>query len=80
MSLRHLQENLATIFTKESNNTEPETDNLSETKGGTGEADIVEKERKKDIENTIMFSVPPLNFDQSLYVYLSCVIYTRIRI
>ena len=55
MNLRHLQENLATIFTKESNNTEP--DNLGETKGGTGEADIVEKERKKDIENTIMFSV-----------------------
>ena len=70
MNLRDLQEKLATIFTKKSNSTKPETDHLSETKGGTGEADIVEKERKKDIENTIMFSVPPLNFDLSLYVDL----------
>ena len=57
MNLRHLQENHATIFTKVSNNTEP--GNLSETMGGTGEADIIEKEKKKHIENTIMFSVSP---------------------
>ena len=44
MNLRHLQENHATIFTEESNNTEP--DNLSKTKGGTGEAYIIEKGKK----------------------------------
>ena len=51
-NLRRLQENLATIFIQEDfkeSSYEPEPDNLSETKDSTGEADIIEKERKKDI-------------------------------
>ena len=38
----------------------PEPNNLKETKESSGEADIVENERKKYIRNTIMLSFSPL--------------------
>ena len=57
-NLRRLQENLSTVFTqdefKESNH-EPQPDIISKTMEGTGEADSVEKEKKKDIMTIRVF-------------------------